>query len=191
MGGEPNQAFWRGIRPTDPAENIPVDIKVCGITLPVGIASVIGNLPVDIKAHSANTPIIPSTPPQNIPVEVKSVTGIVPVKDSWLLQGSDDDADTNPTQGQISLDTGQLTVGYYDITVVITVTVDHDYFSLEHRNAANDSYLNRIRFMATNEAPNTFYIKNWYFAEDERFRLYQTNNMTGRLVCGMFWTKRG
>lgn len=39
---ERNQTLWRGIRPTDPAENIPVDIKV----------------------HSVNTPIIPSSPEQ-------------------------------------------------------------------------------------------------------------------------------
>jgi len=40
MGGEPNQAFWRGIRPTDPAENIPVDVK----------------------AHTVDTPIVPASP---------------------------------------------------------------------------------------------------------------------------------
>jgi len=86
MGGEPNQAYWRGIRPTDPAENIPVDIKVCSVTLPVGIASVIGSLPVDVKAHTVNTPIVPSTPPQNIPVDVKSVTGNTPIIPSTPAQ---------------------------------------------------------------------------------------------------------
>ena len=40
MGGEPNQAQWRGIRPTDPAENIPVDVK----------------------AFTGNVPIIPASP---------------------------------------------------------------------------------------------------------------------------------
>jgi len=35
MGGEPNQGMWRGIRPTDPAENIPVDIKVHTVDTPV------------------------------------------------------------------------------------------------------------------------------------------------------------
>ncbi len=101
MAGEKNEMFWRGIRPTDPAENIPVDIKACSVTLPVGIASIAGNMPVDIKVHTVrtpvdiqvhtvntpvdikshdvNTPIIPSTPPQNIPVDVKSMTGNMPV----------------------------------------------------------------------------------------------------------------
>jgi len=40
MAGEPNQAKWVGIRPTDPAENIPVEVK----------------------AVTGNTPIIPATP---------------------------------------------------------------------------------------------------------------------------------
>lgn len=40
MAGEPNQAKWVGVRPTDPAVNIPVEVK----------------------AVTGNTPIIPATP---------------------------------------------------------------------------------------------------------------------------------
>ena len=79
MGGEPNQLYWRGIRPTDPAENIPVDIKVITANVPVQITGITGNMPVDVKAHTVNTPVDVKSHAVNTPVDVKSMTGNMPV----------------------------------------------------------------------------------------------------------------
>jgi len=231
---EPNQAYWRGIRPTDPPENIPVDIKVCGITLPVGIASVIGNLPVDIKAHTVNTPIVPAAPPQNIPVDVKAVTGNVPiipstpaqnipvdiksmtgnmpvdvkahtvntpvdvkshdvdtpVKNSWVLQDSDSVQVLNPVINTILLDSGQLAAGYYDVTLSMSVDVAISYLGLQHRNAANNATLHNLLFMVSVGASYVLYIKNWYFAANERLRVELFGTMAAWAYGGLWWTQR-
>lgn len=90
MGGEPNQVFWRGIRPTDPPENIPVDIKATfgnipvdiqalAGNLPVDIKSMTGNMPTDIKAHTVNTPVDVKSHDINTPVDIKVHTVQTPV----------------------------------------------------------------------------------------------------------------
>ena len=212
MGGEPNQAFWRGIRPTDPAENIPVDIKVCSVTLPVGIASIIGNMPVDVKAHTVNTPVDVKSHAVNTPVDVKSMTGNMPVdikahtvntpvdikshdvdtpvKNSWVLQNSILTYETNPLNAAIYSDSGQLTEGWYDFNLSFSCTVDHSCMRLQHRNAANDDSLHVWHFMLLGYAPHEIKISNWYIAANERMRMQQVADITGMVVGNLWWAKR-
>ena len=234
MAGEKNQMYWRGIRPTDPAENIPVDIKVITANVPVQITGITGNMPVDvkahtintpvdvkshavntpvdvksmtgnmpvdikahtvqtpvdIKAHTVNTPIVPSTPPQNIPVEVMAMTGEVTVKDSWLLQGNTACSLADPLDDAIVLDTGPLTEGYYDFMVSIGSNIDHNYWKTQHRNATNSADIGADRFVLKAYYQHTFHINNRYLAANERLRIEQRFDLTGRFYGSIWWTKR-
>lgn len=157
---ENNQQKWRGIRPVNPPENIPVDIK----------------------AHTVNTPIIPATPPQNIPVEIKSSVG-------WEAQGSDSASLNNPGDGTIVLDTGALAVGYYDVFVTISVDTTHRWFAFQVRNAANNATLHTIYIHVAASTPAPFTIKNIKLVANERFRVLQGNAITGKLEAGLWWTR--
>ena len=146
MGGEPNQGMWRGIRPTDPAENIPVDIKV----------------------HTVDTPVIESLVSQNsVRIYIQS-----------------------PVSSSIYGDSGQLTAGWYDFNVSLGCDVSHRDFVLQHRNAANDDNLHRWCFMLFGFMQHEIKIRNWYLATNERMRIEQFFDITGRVEGCVWWNKR-
>jgi len=75
MAGENDQTRWIGIRPTNPAENIPVTES-----------APLTNIQVEPKPGSANFPVTESAPLTNIQVEPKPGSANFPVTESAPLE---------------------------------------------------------------------------------------------------------
>lgn len=157
MAGEANQMNWRGIRPTNPEEDIPVK-----------------------QATAAN-----------LKSEIVPASGAV-----FAVHNTNDDngvqyvAENNPAGGAILVDTGQLLAGVYDFQVSMASTVNHFYYSFEHRNAANNGTLGAwyMCIIAYNSIWLPVY--NLSIATDERLRVRLINSLTGSQGTTISWARR-
>lgn len=257
MAGEPNQIKWRGVRPTDPEEDIPVkqdtpanlkatvdvaagqEIEVtqetaADLKATVNIAAnqtveVTQGTPTNLVAQVIGHDTYPIKIKQNIPANLKATVNVAagqeievtqgtpadlkatvigddatPIKvkqdtaanlkvticDSYESQDSKIAAMDNPTNNAILIDTGPLAAGRYDFSFLLSCTVNHKFFYLEHRNTVNNATLHRYSFVVGDYKPLTFPISNWNIAANERFRAKIINDVIGQVDVCLWWTRR-
>lgn len=92
---------------------------------------------------------------------------------------------TNPTAGQVLVDTGVLTVGWYLIAIAGSASVDVVY-DFQHRDIANgaNEAVQRRRFAAGNE--DFLFPSKIHVREGERIRAVLVTTITGELQLSIF-----
>lgn len=111
--------------------------------------------------------------------------------DSWRAKSGDISSyNNNPADGAVLVDTGQLVEGWYDFDVCLSCDVNHDRFSIEHRNAANTADTEVHLAMLCAHIPFHLPWKNQYYANNERLRVQLVNAVVGNVAASISWVRR-
>jgi hypothetical protein len=105
---------------------------------------------------------------------------------TWLANYYGQGSFANPGAGTISGDTGTLANGWYNVTVVITsdFALGGGHLDFQWRNAANTANKFVLPIISANGICLSFSFGPWYFALNERMRLYSSAGFTG-IVTGL------
>lgn len=122
------------------------------------------------------------------PTDRAKRTGVV---NSWEAQSAlIDNEQTDPVNGTVLVDTGQLPAGYYDVYGFVGGNAAHYRFSLEHRNAANAASLATMHGSVTAGLAFQAGYTNRKVALNERFRIRVYYDATGTFGSSIVWTRR-
>ncbi len=110
--------------------------------------------------------------------------------DSWLAQGSVDATVNGVEDGTVIVDTGQLTVGWYDFRIFLTAENNCYRGYIEHRNAVNGANINRFVVSFAKGSGPVFPVLNWRIADNERIRVITLGVSADRYYGGIYWVKR-
>ncbi|RJQ37450.1 MAG: hypothetical protein C4555_06350 [Dehalococcoidia bacterium] len=109
---------------------------------------------------------------------------------TWQIgagQWVDGDIDTNPSDGDVLVDTGALPEGNYLFTVVGRATVQATY-EVQVRNAANNSTLSSQRRTIAANGNDYFPLPNKILlSQNQRLRCVQSGNLTGDIELSIFY----
>lgn len=191
MAGEPNQAKWFGVRPTDPEEPFTViqgtaaNLKVEAAIAAAQTITVTQATPANLKATVVGDDSLPLKVKQDTAANLKTTT----VR-SYVGQDSVTDLVVDPGAGGKIVDTGQLFVGRYDVTFTVSASAGPIFFRLGHINAINTLYLSVSSFFATTHSPVIFTILNWNMLTNERFGIHMIDAIVGSVTGSIWWTRR-
>lgn len=96
---------------------------------------------------------------------------------------------TNPSSGDITVDTGALSEGNYLFGFLVTTSVAA-IIDIQHRNAANSANINSFRTRASQEGTgHILFPSKIRIATSERIRMVMGGTITGELQASIFYVK--
>lgn len=112
------------------------------------------------------------------------------VVNSWLAQGCVTDITAAPGNNVVLVDTGQLTRGWHDFTIITNSSAAHNHAEIQHRNSVNDANLHSWVFGRIAYGLDTILITNWYIDSNERLRIVNVGASAALMYSNIHWTKR-
>lgn len=109
---------------------------------------------------------------------------------SWLGQDSVGAFKGSAPDGWILCDTGALTRGWYDFTVLLSGDEQKRYAYIEHRNAANDDSIEAWILVWQPYNTQVIPIHSWFMDTNERLRIRNVNASDATICGNIHWVRR-
>jgi len=106
---------------------------------------------------------------------------------SWVTEG----AQTDPADGAILVDTGQLSAGWYDFTIWMGSSAINGKIVLQHRNSLDTGNVKAHRFRIQANDTREFQLNNRGMEANERLRVISSPAFVGVVEVSIVYVHRG